>query len=322
MTPGRVSIIIPARNELFLVETVQDLLQHATGDIEVIAVLDGYWPDPPLPEDERVVQLHKGNAEGMRPAINSAASIATGEYLLKLDAHCSMTQGFDAALKADYHERNWVVVPRRDRLDAETWSLQVTGKIPIDAHYLSYPFEKPGDGKCGLHGTPWDARSRARKDILLDDEMSSQGSCWFMHRDQWMRVGPLNISQYGNFVSEFQEVGNKTWLGGGAVKVNKKVTYLHLHKGPKYGRMYFISRDEMQDGSAFSTWYWMLDKWQERTHDLRWLIEKFSPVPTWPEDLDRAFALGRELLKHGPIRTEHVSSVRLQQPVGAQQVPV
>lgn len=45
----RVSVIIPARNERFLPQTVADLLAHGS-DIEIIAVLDGYWPAEPQPE--------------------------------------------------------------------------------------------------------------------------------------------------------------------------------------------------------------------------------------------------------------------------------
>lgn len=303
MIPGKVSIVIPTRNEQFnLVEegkffdlvgdTIRDVAKNAKGDIEIIAVLDGYWPNPALPDLPNLVILHKGQAEGMRPAINDAVRMATGEYLMKLDGHCSITEGFDLQLKADYAEHNWIMVPRRDRLDADTWTLQATGKPPIDYHYLSYPFERPDDPSCGMHGTIWTDRIRARAnnpDFLIDDEMSSQGSCWFMHRDHWNRLGDMEVSKYGNFIQEFQELGLKTWLGGGAVKVNKKVTYLHLHKGKRFGRGYFISKNEMQAGSDFAVDYWMHNRWEHRVHDIRWLIEHFSPVPTWPKDLDEAF---------------------------------
>lgn len=311
MILGRVSLIIPSRNEQFLLNggngpfvdcignTIRDVLAHATGDLEVIAVLDGYWPNPPIPSDPRVKTLHFGKPHGMRPAINAGVAMTTGEWLLKLDGHCSFSQGFDDLLKLQC-DRDWIVVPRRDRLDWQTWGLQDSKKPPIDAHYLSYPFESPDDAKCGLHGTIWTARALTRKDVLLDDEMSSQGSCWFMHRDHWNRLGPMEIQRYGNFVSEFQELGNKTWLGGGSVKVNKQVTYLHLHKGPLFGRGYWISRDEMRTGSAFSTWYWMRDEWKERRRNLQWLIEKFAPVPGWPSDLDAAFRHAREVLTDEP----------------------
>ncbi len=77
---------------------------------------------------------------------------------------------------------------------------------------------------------------------------------------------------------------------------NKKTWYAHLHKGKKYGRGYHIGKQEMVKGTMFAERYWMLDKWEKRVHDLRWLIEKFAPVPTWPEDLDEAFRRAREVL--------------------------
>lgn len=290
------SVIIPSRNEQFLPQTVRDVLTQARGDIECIVVLDGYWPDPPLPLDPRLIQLHKGVAEGMRPAINDAVQVARGSHLMKLDAHCKLDEGYDVKLAADI-EDNWIVIPRRYPLDAEKWEIQNNSKPPIDAHYLSYPFERIGDSSCGLHGTRWNARAAARIDVLIDDEMSSQGSCWFMSRKHWNRLGPMEPKKYGNFIAEFQELGMKTWLGGGEVKVNKKTFLCHLHKGKQYGRGYFISKGEQQNGADFATRYWMLDQWEDRVHDMKWLIEKFSPVPSWPKDLDAAFAFARSTLK-------------------------
>ena len=44
------SILIPARNEMFLARTVKDILAHIEGDTEIIVVCDGNWPDPPIDE--------------------------------------------------------------------------------------------------------------------------------------------------------------------------------------------------------------------------------------------------------------------------------
>ena len=117
---AKLSVIIPSRNELFLPQTVNDLLTKASGDVEVIAVLDGYWPDPPLPDNPNLILIHRGYPRGMRNAINSAASIASGKYLMKVDGHCMFAEGFDEVLKADM-EDNWVVISRRYSLDAEKW---------------------------------------------------------------------------------------------------------------------------------------------------------------------------------------------------------
>lgn len=294
MIKGRVSIITPSRNEQFLPQTVRDLLAKSVGDIEVIAILEGYWPPETaeMTQDKRVRLLHRGTPMGMRPGINAAVQMSTGEYLLKIDAHCMVEHGYDAVLKADC-DGDWVAVPRRYSLNPEEWKIENTGKKPVDVHYLSYPFETLPDGSpkpgAGLHGTIWRERAKERIDVLIDDEMSSQGSCWFMTRGHWDRtVGPMDYENYGSFIQEMQEVGLKTWLSGGRLVCNKKTWYAHLHKG-KRGRGYFIDKREWDRGSQFALEYWMQDRWPERKRNLRWLIEKFAPVPGWPADLDEAF---------------------------------
>ena len=133
----KVSVIIPARNEVFLGKTIEDLLTKSVGEIEIIAVLDGYWPQPKIPDDDRLILIHRGSPLGMRAAINAAAAIAHGKYLMKCDAHCMFAPGFDEVLKADCEE-NWIVIPRRLRLDAENWCIEESSKhkVPIDYEYL------------------------------------------------------------------------------------------------------------------------------------------------------------------------------------------
>lgn len=279
-------MLIPSRNERFLVPTVKDVLAKARGDVEVLVCLDGYW-EHGLPADTRLKLLHHGTPKGMRPAINALAQMATGEYLLKCDGHVMWDEGFDLKLKADYHEDNWVLTARRYALDPEAWAIDSSNsKYPVDYHFLSYPYEREDDPTCGMHGTEWRRRREDRKHLLLDDEMSSQGSGWFMSKRHWQRtVGPLDYTSYGSFVQEFQEVGNKTWLSGGAVKVTKNTWYAHLYKGKRWGRGYRMDDTNHQAGVCHTIDYWM----HQRGAELRKLIEKFWPVPTWPKDLDEAF---------------------------------
>lgn len=294
MVKGRVSVVIPARGEQkpgreFLGRTLNSLLANASGDLEIVAVLDGEWVDPPLPNDKRLKILHRGKAHGMRAGLNAGSQIATGEFLMKLDAHCAVDPGFDEVLKANCDD-DWMTVPRRLSLDPDTWGILDNGKSPVDAHALSWPYEENRPG-AGLHGQIWPERSRARKHIIIDDDMSSQGSCWFTTRKHWDRLlYPMDEKSYGSFIQEGQELMCKTWLSGGAVKVVKATSYRHVHKGKNLGRGYWIAKQEMQAGSIFAIDYWMHDRWPERKHNLRWLIEKFGPkVPTWPDDLDEAF---------------------------------
>lgn len=275
---AKVSVVIPTRNEQFLSATIDDVFNKARGEIEVVVYLDGYKPDPPLKERPGLVLLF-GPAVGMRGGINAAAAAATGEYLCKSDGHNMFAEGFDEVLKKDCLD-DWVVVPRRKSLDAEKWDILQNGKSPVDYHYLSYPLLKPEE--IGMHGVVWRDRARERINIMIDDEMSSQGSCWFMKKTYFERFNGLPEEGYGNFVQEFQQVGNRTWLSGGRVVVNKNTWYAHLHKGKTYGRGYSISQRAMIRGGLWSADYWLNNRMPDRKYDLEWLIDKFSPVPGWP----------------------------------------
>lgn len=280
----KVSVLIPSRNERFLPQTVSDILANARGDIEVIAVLDGYTPNPPLPEHPNLILLQRGHSMGMRAAINGAAAIAKGEYLVKCDAHCAFDEGFDVTLLENI-EKDWIVIPRRKRLDAENWCIQDVGKPDVDYHYLSCPITNPDN--YSMHGAVWNARGKERSDPRydIDETPSFQGSFWMMHRDHFFKfLGGMSEEGYGTFCQEPQEIGMKTWLGGGRVMVNKKTWYAHLHKGRKYGRGYPQGKEEIKAGHEWSARYWMNNRWADRIHDIEWFVERFHPMPTWTEN--------------------------------------
>lgn len=288
------SVVIPSRNEIFLNRTIIDLLNKAQGEIEIIAILDGYWPQeerrqfwstPQLIDDPRVTYIHKDIPEGMRAGINSGAEVATGEYIMKVDAHCMFDEGFDIKLAEDCEE-NWVIIPSRYSLDAERWKIDES-RPRRDYHYLCFPeIGKPHDD--GMHGVEWLERGKERSDPKhdIDDNMSFQGSCWFMHKEWFTNFlrGMSEDSIYAGWAQEPTEIGNKTWLGGGEVKVNKKTWYAHLHKGRAYPRTYKVDERGIIEGHNYSAKFWMNNKWEKRIHDIDWLIDKFWPVPTWPEN--------------------------------------
>lgn len=309
---GLVSVIIPARNELFLQKTIKDILVKAKGPIEIIVVLDGYWVKPEeIVEDDRVTYVHFSEPRGMRNAINKGAEISHGEFLLKSDAHCMFDEGFDLKLKEgipEYEERvasgykewlrsinaeanyldkldSWIVIPRRLRLDPENWCIQESDKHkpPIDYEYLSSPAGN------GAKGNIWNERTLERMnkpEYEIDENMSFQGSCYFLTRNHYLnRLGGMSEEGYGNFVREAQEIGLKTWLGGGKVFVNKKTWYAHLHKGPKYGRMYFIDKFKMIAGNEYCDDFWFNNRWDKAIYDMAWFINRFMPVPTWTPEL-------------------------------------
>lgn len=282
---GKVAIAIPSRNEIFLRKTILDVLENATGDIHIYPILDGY--EPPSEEivtDPRVtyIRLPKVDYTQKRHGINQMVATTDAKYVMTLDGHCLLAKGFDEVLKKDLEE-DWVVVPRRHRLDAENWCLQdqSDSRPPIDYEYLMYPklFEPRA-----FHGFKWDQRTLANWDKKIDEIITFQGSMWFMHKTHFNKMGLMQIEGYTGWGEEAEEVSFKTWLSGGRVIVNKNTYYAHLHKGNKYGRGYFLSKSANNACYRYAYDFWMNNRLKNRVHDFSWLIDKFMPMPNWKAD--------------------------------------
>jgi hypothetical protein len=138
-----------------------------------------------------------------------------------------------------------------------------------------------------MHGKEWGEKDKDEelKKVLIDDLMSFQGSCWFTTKKHFDHIGGLDEENYGSFGKEPQEIALKTWLSGGRVVINKKTWYAHLHKGKKYGRGYPLGKSDFGKATVYLN-KWLTDSaWDDRqTRPFEWLIEKFWPVPTWPND--------------------------------------
>lgn len=276
---AKTSIVIPSRNEKFLVKTVNDLLSK-NKDIEIIPVLEGYW-EHDLPNDKRIIQIHHGEALGMRKSITEAVAIASGEYILKIDGHCMVDKNICEVLAKDCAD-NEVIIPRRKRLDPINWCLCDTNKLDVDYEYVCAPTNPADWGGKGLNGKIWNERTIQRLKIPIDENLSFQGSCWFMKRSYFYELELMDQDAYGPFWNEAQEIGLKCWLSGGRVMTNKKTWYAHLHKGKTHGRGYTLNESWLQKGSK-QTLKWMKfgEAWHKQTLKLSWLINRFAPVPTW-----------------------------------------
>jgi hypothetical protein len=276
------SIIIPSRQPEFLQQTVDDLLAKAEGDVEVIVVLDGYWHQ--LKDDPRVIILHQGEVHknlGMRRAISDGMRLARGEFVMKIDEHCLVSQGYDVRLSS-ICQPNWMIIPRRYRLDAENWKILDDGRPPIDRMYIEYPYLKPFDRTQGLHGEIW-ATPESDEEII--DTPTGQGSCYFLRKSYWDELFPNGMDEenYGTFTQEAQELTFGVWLNGGRVVTDKKSHYAHLHKGSKHGKGYGFSREQYREheadkekGRLFCIQHWL-------SHPkFKWFInEKFPDMPNW-----------------------------------------
>jgi len=281
------SVLIPARNEIYLGKTIESVLTAARGDIEVLPVLDGYQPDSPLPDDPRVKPIYNKEALGQRPAINQAAKIAKGKYILKTDAHSMFDEGFDVKLAADC-EYDWTVIPRMYNLDVETWkpkTHKVTDFMWINAPNVSdHPFR----------AFYWDATTarkypeqyRAYKDNParqgdICDVMTGQGACFFMHKDRFWELGGMDEA-HGHWGQMGVEVALKAWLSGGRQVVNKKTWFSHYFRGGGGpGFPWPASGRQQEEARKYSIRFWTGGTWPMQKKTLNWLVDKFAPIPNW-----------------------------------------
>ncbi|MBI4058105.1 glycosyltransferase family 2 protein [Candidatus Microgenomates bacterium] len=272
------SVIIPSRNEQYLAKTVDDIFNKAKGEIEVIVILDEN--DQKLTPRPHLIVAKKIGKPGMKSAINQGVDIARGKYIMKTDAHCMFGEGFDVILTQN-HQNDWIQIPRRYSLQAETWSIKPNRPI-VDYEYFVFPFAEVTSVRTG---GKWYGRAEDRKELLIDETMVFQGSCWFTTKEHYNRIGRLEINPKtkDEFILEPEELAFKTWLSGGKVMVSKKTWYAHYHKG-NGNRGYFIDKKTMRKQRIFHINYWMHDKWPKATLKMEWFIERFWPIPGWPQD--------------------------------------
>lgn len=288
---AKVSIIIPARNEAYLKRTVQDIYEKAKGDFEVIVGFDG----PPFQdllnfENLRVAE-YKENI-GLKKMINNLALMATGKYIYKTDAHCAFGEGFDVILQENM-EDNWVVTPRFYVLNPVTWQWQ--DERFYDYFYLCCPFTDPRGFrfKAGGH---WPQRTAERLDIPIDETPQIHGSGWFVEKNHFLNnMGGFPTEDPFGHAQEPPYLGLKTWLGpwGGKLMVNKKTWYAHMHQdGNKRG--YHMSKHQENVSYDIVANYWVGNKWEGRIHEFDWFVEKFMPMPTWPDNWKELYQKWKE----------------------------
>jgi glycosyltransferase involved in cell wall biosynthesis len=312
-----VSVIIPARCEEWLSRTVRDILTNMKGESEVIAVCDASWPDPPLQDHPKLTVIHFTEPVGQRGAFNMGARISRAKYVMKLDGHSAVDEGFDVKLAAPYEDgrlgADVTTIPRMYNLYVYDWECQA-------CHWKTYQGGKPTEcptckGTVFAKSEVWAPRKSRRTDFArfdsdlhfqywpkyerrpetqvdLADTLSSVGACFFMRRDRFWAQGGLDEAHgfWGQFGTE---VACKAWLSGGRHVVNKTTWFSHYFRVNKAGFPYHISGNDQDRARAYSQNLWRNNAWPLQVRPLRWLIEKFWPVDGWTEaDLAKLPNLG------------------------------
>lgn len=292
------TVVIPARNEQYLEQTIRDVLKNARGEIEILPVLDGWIPDPQIViGDDRVRFIHNPVAIGQRQSINLAMRQAKGEYMMKLDAHCAVDEGFDVKLAADC-EYEWTVVPRMYNLDVKTWK----PKLHKRTDYM-YIGKNEKDQLRSLYYPRSEWKKWHDRKEPIDDTMGCMGPGWFMHTKRFWELGGCDEG-HGSWGSQGIEVACKAWLSGGALKVNKKTWFAHWFRAGDGGFPYPISQKDIDKARIYSENLWLEDKWPQQKRTFRWLLEKFNP-PGWVPSMDKTTQMNVDMYYHVHTQRNH-----------------
>jgi glycosyltransferase involved in cell wall biosynthesis len=302
-TKPDLSVLIPARNEIFLGRTIEDVLKRSTANTEVIAVLDGCGVDDqvvPIPEDPRVQIISYPESIGQRAATNQAAKLSNAKYVMKLDAHCSVDRGFDQKLMDDM-EPDWTVIPSMYNLHGFDWECP-------SCHDRTYQGPRPEQcKKCGTCEENFEMkvvwkprRKRHTKYWRFDTDMKFNywgiGACFFMERDRFWEIEGLD-EKHGSWGQFGTEIACKSWLSGGRHVVNKRTWFAHMFRtqdGFKFP--YKLSSKQVNRARRYSNDLWKNNKWHLQKRDLAWLIDKFDP-PGWQETSGKLAGSSRKVPK-------------------------
>jgi len=311
----KLSVLIPARNEQFLAKTIEDLLSHSEADIEVIAVLDGKWANPVVPQDPRVNVVYLPESIGQRKATDVACKLARGKYVAKVDAHCAFDQGWDRKMIEfmEKHGDDVTAVPIMRNLWAFDWKCMKCGKKwyqgPTPTECKETNFKGTGKkceskkftkkimwiGKANpqswsycFDATPHFQYFNEYKDRpgvreLIEKEgysesMSLQGSFFMCTREKYWE---LDLGgDYGSWGNQGIQVACATWLSGGRVLVNHNTWYAHMFRtqGGDFGFPYENSGRKVQKTKDTIKELFWTGKYPGQKLPISWLVEKFAPV--------------------------------------------
>lgn len=298
------SILIPARNEEWLGETIADILKNKRGKTEIIAVLDGERPVKPIPDHEDLTLVFLPKSIGQRAAQNLACKLSRAKYVAKTDAHVAFDEGFDVKLM-NRMEDDITVVPVMRNLHVFDWKCMTCGaKIyqgpdPVQCRNETCNFdENGGDKKSSFKKklvwnpktNPQSSAYRFNKNLQfkyfpelraklkregLQETMSLQGSFFMCTRKKYWDL-ELCDESWGSWGQQGSEVALKTWLSGGRVMCNFDTWYAHLFRTQQgFSHPYPGVGKSQQNARKISQDIFLNNKWDKQKYSLSWLLKKF-----------------------------------------------
>ena len=263
----KLSILIPSRNEEWLQRTIEDVKEHIQGDTEIL------WE-----EDTEPI--------GQRALTNKLARKAKGKYIMKLDAHVSMSPGFDVAMMNDM-EDNRVLIPAMMNLYAYDWVCEdkhrtyqgdykdcPTCQKPIHKECMWQPKPKPVMTHGGFDSNAVFQWFDKQPNELKHQTMCIQGAGFMVTKENFFKWNLCDES-FGSWGSHGIEISIKTWNNGGEVWATRNAYMAHLYRSSEE---FPYQRDMKQVENANKMAQAMLKK------DVKWIIEKFETPFDWTKE--------------------------------------
>lgn len=310
------SILIPARNEEWLYKTVEGIIKNKRGNTEIIVGLDGEWANPPIevPEGYPDIKiLYYPKSLGQRALTNQLCKLSKAKWVMKLDAHCILDEGFDVKLLENAQD-NWTIIPALLNLHVFDWKCKKCGNTWYQSPTPKHCMNDKSEGQTGRDENTtcdstefervvvWKERKNKRNEFYrfdtdlhfqyhgirashpdaqgdIAETMSAQGSCFMLTRKKYWE---LNICDeaFGSWGQQGVEVACKTWLSGGRLVTNKTTYYAHMFRtqGGDMGFPYPLSGKQIQGAREYSRKLFIENTWPLQIHPLSWLIQKFAPL--------------------------------------------
>ena len=339
------SIIIAGRNEQFFARTVSDALEHMKGDTEIIGLCDEGWPNPSIPDHPKVHLIMHPSSVGQRGGVNEGVRVSRATFVMKADAHCAFDDGFDVKLMEPYKSGE---IDMRTTTVPRMYNLHAFDHVCSQCGQRIYQGGKPEKcEKCGGVGTIqqeiiWKPRLTKQTDFMrfdsdlhfqyfgdfksrpaaqgeIVDQMCCVGACWMLPKSFYEEIGGMDEA-HGSWGQMGVELACKSWLSGGRQVVNKRTWFAHMFRTqPGFGFPYPISGRQVDEARKHSKRLWRDNTWPQQVRPLSWLIERFSPVPSWDEKNIKAVSWGDgKATVHAPTTTPAAVAAAVAAPVGTE----
>ena len=308
------SVIVVGRNEQFMRHTIDDVLEHAKADTEIVAICDASWPEPAIVDHPKVKILHTTTPVGQRAATNLGAQLSRAKYIMKMDAHCSTDEGFDGKM-IEKMQPDWTMIPSMHRLEVFNWGCDGCGE-------REYQGSKPEKCKeCGgtefymhmvweprrqfeptiawrfdsnLHFQYWrkyDRRPEVKEEAKTGviETMSCIGCCFLMERERFLELGGCSEG-HGSWGQYGTELSAKAWLSGGKMVTCIDTWVAHMFRTNNFAGNgqsswpYPITNRQIEAARNYSRELWLNNRWEKQVRPLSWLLEHFWPVDGWTDD--------------------------------------